>query len=197
MAVPTSNAYYSPLQNQIVFPAGILRPPMFDLAADDAVNYGAIGVVIGHEISHGFDDQGSRFDELGRLKNWWTDEDRKAFESRATCVVDQFLLGESIGDLGGVSIAYTAFLKSLEGKPRPKDVDGFTPEQRFFISYAQSRGDSTRIEAQRLMAKTDPHPVARWRVLGPLSNFEPFYRAFGCKDGDKMVRPPEIRCKIW
>ena len=212
MTVPTSNAYYSPPQNQIVFPAGILRSPMFDLQADDAVNYGAIGVVIGHEISHGFDDSGSRYDELGRLKNWWTDEDRKAFETRATCVVDQFysyeiepgvkhngrlVLGESIGDLGGVSIAYAAFLKSMEGKPRPKDIDGFTPEQRFFVSYAQSRGDSTRIEAQRLMVKTDPHPVARWRVLGPLSNSEPFFKAFGCKDGDKMVRPPAIRCKIW
>lgn len=212
MTVPTSNAYYSPLQNQIVFPAGILRSPMFDVSADDAVNYGAIGVVIGHEISHGFDDSGSRYDDLGRLKNWWTDADRTAFESRAGCVVNQFdsyeiepgvkhngklVLGESIGDLGGVSIAFAAYLKSLEGKPRPKDIDGFTGEQRLFLSYAQSRGDSTRIEAQRLMVKTDPHPVARWRVLGPLSNFEPFYRAFGCKDGDKMVRPAAIRCKIW
>ncbi len=173
MTVPTSNADYSPL-------------PMFDLAANDEVNYGAIGVVIGHEIIHGFDDQGSRFDELGRLKKWWTDEDRKAFETWATCVVNQFysyeiepgvkqngrlVLGELIGDLGGVFIAYAAFMKALEDKPRPKDIDGLTSEQRLFMSYAQSRGDSTRMEAQQLIVKTDPHPVARWRALGTVRKY--------------------------
>ncbi len=211
MTTPTSNAYYNPPKNEIVFPAGILVPPMFDVKADDAANYGGIGVVIGHEISHGFDDQGSQFDAQGRLKNWWTAEDRKRFLQRAECVVQQFngyeiepgvahngklVLGESIGDLAGARIAYLAYMKSLEGKPR-KVIDGFTPEQRFFLAWGQARGDSTRIEQQRLMVVTDPHPVAKYRVIGPLSNMPEFWKAFGCKQGDAMVRPEGKQCRIW
>jgi putative endopeptidase len=212
MTTPTSNAYYSPVRNEIVFPAGILVPPMFSLNADDAVNYGGIGVVIGHEISHGFDDQGSQFDAEGRLKNWWTPEDRKRFDERTACVVDQFdhyeiepgvahngklVLGESIGDLAGARIAYLAYMKSLEGKRRPPVIAGFTPEQRFFLAWGQARGDETRIEQQRLMVVTDPHPVAKYRVIGPLSNMPEFQKAFGCKPGDPMVRPEPKRCSVW
>jgi endothelin-converting enzyme/putative endopeptidase len=210
MTAPTSNAYYSPSLNEIVFPAGILVPPMFSASADDAANYGGIGVVIGHEISHGFDDQGSQYDFEGRLKNWWTEEDRKKFEERAACVVDQFehyyiepgtghngklVLGESIGDLAGARIAYLAYMKSLEGKPR-EIVNGFTPEQRFFLAWGQARGDETRLEQQRLMITTDPHPVAKFRVIGPLSNMPEFGKAFGCKETDAMVRG-QRSCRIW
>jgi endothelin-converting enzyme/putative endopeptidase len=209
---PTSDAYYNPGLNEIVFPAGILQPPAFDLNAVDAVNYGAIGVVIGHEISHGFDDQGSQYDFLGRLRNWWTDADLKDFQARGACVADQFdhyyiekdihhngklVLGESIGDLGGATIAYRAYEKSLEGKPRPADIDGFTPEQQFFIAWGQFRGDETRPEAQRLMIQTDPHPVAKYRVLGPLSNLPAFQKAWNCKADAPMVRPEGKRCEVW
>ena len=212
MTPPTSNAYYNPLLNEIVFPAGILLPPLFDVNATDAVNYGGIGPVIGHEISHGFDDSGAKYDGEGRLQNWWTEADNKEFERRAACVAKQFdgyevegglkqngklVLGESIGDLGGVKLAYKAFLRSMEGKPRPADVDGFTPEQQFFISWGQSRGDAIRPETQRQMALTDPHPIGKYRVNGPFSNFEPFHEAFGCKEGDPMVRAVEQRCEIW
>jgi endothelin-converting enzyme/putative endopeptidase len=212
MTPPTSNAYYNPLLNEIVFPAGILLPPLFDVNASDAVNYGGIGPVIGHEISHGFDDQGAKYDADGRLQNWWQESDYKEFERRGACVATQFdgyevegglkhngklVLGESIGDLGGVKLAYMAFLKSMEGKPRPPDVDGFTSEQQFFISWGQSRGDAIRAETQRQMALTDPHPIGKYRVNGPFSNFEPFQKAFGCKQGDPMVRAAEIRCEVW
>jgi putative endopeptidase len=212
MTPPTSNAYYNPLLNEIVFPAGILQPPAFNVQAVDAVNYGAIGVVIGHEISHGFDDQGAQFDEVGRLKNWWTDADLKEFQSRGACVADQFdhyyieegvhhngklVLGESIGDLGGAKIAYLAYEKSLEGKPRPADIDGFTPEQQFFIAWGQWRGDAIRIEQQRTMMQTDPHPVAKYRVNGPLSNLPEFQKAFSCKADAPMVRPADKRCEVW
>jgi putative endopeptidase len=209
---PTSDAYYNPLANEIVFPAGILQPPAFDINAVDAVNYGAIGVVIGHEISHGFDDQGAQFDFLGRLRNWWTDADLKQFQARAACVADQFdhyyiekdihhngklVLGESIGDLGGAKIAFLAFEKSLLGKPRPSNIDGFTPEQQFFIAWGQFRGDETRPETQRLMVQTDPHPIAKYRVIGPLSNLPEFQKAFGCQSTAAMVRPPDKRCEVW
>ncbi|MGD0402157.1 MAG: M13 family metallopeptidase [Candidatus Acidiferrales bacterium] len=212
MTTPTSNAYYNPLLNEIVFPAGILLPPMFDVNATDAVNYGGIGPVIGHEISHGFDDQGAKYDSTGELKSWWTPADYKEFQNRGQCVVDQFssytvegglhengklVLGESIGDLGGVKLAYLAFEKSMEGKPRPADQDGFTPEQQFFISWGQARGDEIRPDAQRQFVLTNPHPVSKYRVIGPLSNLPEFCKAFGCKPGDAMVRAPELRCSVW
>ncbi len=212
MTPPTSDAYYNPLLNEIVFPAGILQPPAFDMKAVDAVNYGAIGVVIGHEISHGFDDEGAQYDYLGRLRNWWTESDLKDFQGRAACVADQFdhyyiekdihhngklVLGESIGDLGGAKIAYLAYQKSLEGKPRPADLDGFTPEQQFFIAWGQFRGDEIRPEAQRLMVQSDPHPIAKYRVIGPLSNLPEFQKAWSCKADAPMVRPEGKRCDVW
>jgi putative endopeptidase len=209
MTPPTVNAYYSSSMNEIVFPAGILQPPFYSPNADDAVNYGGMGAVIGHEISHGFDDQGSKFDGKGNLQEWWTPDDRKNFTERGDCVVNQFngyevepglhqngklVLGESIADLGGLSIAYAAYEKSVEGK-RPKDIDGFTPEQRFFLGWAQVWGANQRVEAARLQTNTDPHPLAKFRANGPLSNMEAFAKAFGCKKGDAMVR--EQSCKIW
>ncbi|MBS1810893.1 MAG: M13 family metallopeptidase [Acidobacteria bacterium] len=212
MSPPTVNAYYMPINNEIAFPAGILQPPFFNPEADDAINYGAIGAVIGHELSHGFDDSGSQFDEKGNLRMWWTPEDRKKFEARADCVVQQFngfkvqdglnvngklVLGESIGDLGGLTMAYYAFKKSLEGKPRPANIDGFTPEQRFFIGYAQIWATVARPEFERNYTLSDPHPLGRFRANGPLSNFQPFAEAFGCKKGDPMVRDSEKRCEIW
>jgi putative endopeptidase len=210
MTPPTVNAYNNSSMNEIVFPAGIMQPPFYDPSADDAVNYGGMGAVIGHEITHGFDDHGSKFDGKGNRKDWWTPEDLKNFQSRAKCVSDQFdgyvvdadlhengklVLGESIADLGGLAIAYAAYEKSLAGKPRPPDRDGFTPEQRFFLGWAQVWGANERLEYARLMANTNPHPLGRFRANGPLSNMAEFARAFGCKHGDAMVR--EETCKIW
>jgi putative endopeptidase len=209
MTPPTVNAYYNPTFNEIVFPAGILQPPFYDPKADDAVNYGGMGAVIGHEISHGFDDEGSRFDGQGNLRDWWTADDRKSFDEHAGCVVKQFdgyevepglhqngklVLGESIGDLGGLAIAYAAYEKSIEAN-RPKDIDGFTPEQRFFLGWAQVWGTNTRPEFARLQTNTNPHPLPQFRANGPISNMEVFAKAFGCKKGDPMVR--EQSCKIW
>lgn len=212
MSPPTVNAYYNPAMNEIVFPAGILQPPFFDPNADDAVNYGGIGAVIGHEMTHGFDDSGAKFDAEGNLRNWFTPEDLKNFQSRAECIQKQFdgyvvdgdvhekgklVSGESIADLGGLTIAYAAFEKSLEGKPRPAPIDGFTPEQRFFLAWAQIWAENVRPEYARLQATTDPHPLGKWRVDGPLSNMPQFAQAFGCKAGDPMVRPESERCQIW
>jgi putative endopeptidase len=212
MTPPTSNAYYNPLQNEIVFPAGILQPPAFDMNATDAVNYGAIGVVIGHEISHGFDDQGAQFDAKGRLSNWWTESDSEKFKARGQCVVDQFegyfiepglhhngklVLGEAIGDLAGAKIAYLAYVKSREGKEPEPTLDGFTPQQQFFISWGQWRGDEIRKETQRTMVQGDPHPIAKYRVNGPVSNLPAFREAFQCKADAPMVRDDKVRCEVW
>ncbi|HXU17858.1 MAG TPA: M13 family metallopeptidase [Terriglobales bacterium] len=211
MTPPTSNAYYNPLLNEIVFPAAILQPPAFDVGAVDAVNYGAIGVVIGHEISHGFDDQGAKFAADGKLENWWTADDEKRFEGRTMCVAHQFdnyfiepgihhngklVLGESIGDLAGAKIAYLAYQKAKQQHPAPT-LDGLTPDQQFFIAWGQFRGDEIRPETQRKMVQGDPHPIARYRVIGPISNLPAFGKAFSCKQGAAMVRPEKERCEVW
>jgi putative endopeptidase len=212
MTPPTVNAYYNPSMNEIVFPAGILQPPFYDPKADDAFNYGGIGAVIGHEMTHGFDDQGAKFDALGNLVMWWTPDDYKKFTARTDCVAKQFdsfevepglhqngrlVLGESVADLGGLTVAYAAYQKSLEGKPRPKNINGFTPEQRFFLGWAQIWSQNIRPEAARLRNATDPHPLGRFRVNGPLSNMPQFAAAYECKAGDPMNRPPDQRCQIW
>ena len=212
MSPPTVNAYYNPQFNEIVFPAGILQPPFYDPKADDAFNYGGMGAVIGHEMTHGFDDQGARFDANGNLVMWWTPDDYKKFTDRTNCVVKQFdsfevepglfqkgqlVVGESVADLGGLTVAYAAYQKSIEGKPRPKDINGFTPEQRFFLGWAQIWAQNIRPEAARLRNATDPHPLGRFRVNGPLSNMPQFASAYACKEGDAMVRPAVARCQIW
>jgi putative endopeptidase len=211
MSPPTVNAYYNPSINEIVFPAGILQPPFYDPKADDAFNYGGIGVVIGHEMTHGFDDSGARFDADGNLAMWWTPDDFKKFKERTDCVVNQFdsyevepglhqngklVVGESVADLGGLAVAYAAYQKSLNGK-KPRVIAGFTPEQRFFLGYAQIWAQNIRPEAARLRVATDPHPLGRFRVNGPLSNMPLFATAFQCKAGDPMVRPADKRCQIW
>jgi putative endopeptidase len=203
------NASYNSTANDVTMPAGIIQPPFFNFKADDAINYGGLGAVIGHEISHGFDDQGSKSDPNGNLVSWWTPEDRAKFEERAQCVVDQFngyevvdginengklTLGENIGDLGGLNIAYTALQDALKKHPQGK-IDGFTPEQRFFLGWAQVWAAKSTPQAERNQALTDPHAAARWRVDGPLSNMSQFAQAWGCKQGDKMVR--EKSCVIW
>jgi putative endopeptidase len=208
---PTSNAYYNPLLNEIVFPAGILQPPAFSLEAVDAINYGAIGVVIGHEISHGFDDQGSQFDAEGKLRNWWTEEDLQKFRARGQCIADQYeayfvepglhhngklVLGEAIGDSGGANLAYRAYQKAKAQTPAPT-VDGFTPDQQFFIAWGQFRGDAIRPETQRLMVQGDPHPIGKYRVIGPLSHMPEFQAAFSCKADAPMVKPADQRCVVW
>lgn len=210
MNPPLVNASYNPINNDITFPAGILQPPFFNFQADDAINYGSIGAVIGHEITHGFDDSGSKFGPDGNLASWWTPDDRKKFEERAACVVEQFngyevlpglningkyTLGENIGDLGGLNIAFTALMQALDGKERGGMIDGFTPEQRFFLGWAQVWARKNTDEAARQQVLGDPHSAARWRVNGPLSNMPQFAEAFQCKAGDKMVR--EKFCQIW
>jgi predicted metalloendopeptidase len=207
----TVNAYYYTLQNAITFPAAILQPPFFDMAADDAVNYGAIGAVIGHEIGHGFDDNGSQFDGDGRLHNWWTTADHAAFKQRAAMLVEQYdkfevlpgvvvngtlTQGENIGDLAGVSIAYKAYLKSLGDKPAPV-LDGYTGEQRFFIGFAQAFQHKAREAQARQQVKTDTHSPALFRVNGTLSNVDGFYNAFDVRPGDALYRAPQARVTIW
>jgi putative endopeptidase len=212
MTPPTVNAYYNPTHNEIVFPAGILQPPLYDPKVDNALNYGGMGAAIGHEMTHGFDDSGSKFDAKGNLSNWWSPEDLKNFQDRANCIVKQFdgyvvqgdlhengklVAGESIADLGGLTIAYKAFEKTLEGNPRPKDIDGFTPEQRFFLAWGEVWASNIRPEAERLRINTDPHPLGQFRGNGPVSNMPEFAAAFQCSAGSKMVRPPAERCRIW
>jgi putative endopeptidase len=213
MTPETVNAYYNPSVNEIVFPAGILQPPFFDAEMDDAVNYGAIGVVIGHEMTHGFDDQGRKYDGEGNLKDWWTADDAKAFEERAQKVVEQYngyealpglhvngklTLGENIADLGGTSIAYEALQRALAKDPsKRKTIDGFTPEQRFFISLAQIWRTNIREAEARRLVTVDPHSPGQFRAIGPHVNLQQFYDAFDIKSGSKMWREPELRAKIW
>jgi putative endopeptidase len=212
MTPPTVNASYSSSLNQIQFPAGILQPPFFDANADDAVNYGAIGAVIGHEMTHGFDDSGRQFDGRGNLRDWWTPEDATKYKAAAQLVVEQFngftvvddkshvngrlTLGENIADLGGLTVAYFAMQKAMAGKPHTK-IDGFTPEQRFFLAWAQIWRGLSRPEAQLQSLKTNAHAPGKWRVNGPLANMPEFKAAFGCKDGDLMVRSDNLRARIW
>jgi putative endopeptidase len=212
MTPPTVNASYSSSLNQIQFPAGILQPPFFDPNADDAVNYGALGAVIGHEMTHGFDDSGRQFDAQGILRDWWTPEDASKYKAAAQLVVDQFngytvvdsvshvngrlTLGENIADLGGLTVAYHAMEKAIAGKPHPR-IDGFTPEQRFFLGWAQVWRSLARPEQALNSLKTDSHSPNKWRVNGPLSNMPEFKQAFGCKEGDPMVRPESLRARIW
>jgi putative endopeptidase len=211
MTPPTVNAYYNPRMNEIVFPAGILQPPFFDASADDAVNYGGIGAVIGHEMTHGFDDQGRKSDADGNLKDWWTPADAEKYQARSSIIEKQYsdyvaidsmhvngklTLGENTADVGGVSIAYGALQKALAGKPQKK-IDGFTPEQRFFLSYAQIWRGNYRPEALKLQVNTNPHSPGEFRAIGPLSNMVEFEKAFGLSDSDPMMRPASQRAKIW
>ncbi|MBF9222011.1 M13 family metallopeptidase [Hymenobacter ruricola] len=211
MTPPTVNAYYNSSLNEIVFPAGILQPPFYDPKADDAVNYGGIGAVIGHEMTHGFDDQGRKSDSQGNLRDWWTKEDAEKFTQRAAVVGKQFdafspldsvhvngalTMGENLADLGGLTIAYQAFMKTPQAKAG-KSIDGFTPQQRFFLGYAQIWRGHKRPEALRQQIQTDPHSPEQYRTNGPLQNMPEFHQAFGCKDGDAMVRPAAVRAKIW
>ena len=211
MTPPTVNAYFAPQLNEIAFPAGRLQPPFFHPAYDEAANYGGIGGTIGHELSHGFDDQGRQYDSKGNLTDWWTAEDGTNYLARAKVVEDQYnaytvldslhvngklTLGENLADIVGVSVAYDALQKALAGKPRTL-IDGFTPEQRFFLAYAQARRGILTPQAARLQIQTDPHSPGIFRVNGPLSNMPEFAAAFGCKPGDPMVRPENVRARIW
>ncbi|MFN2527204.1 MAG: M13 family metallopeptidase [Candidatus Baltobacteraceae bacterium] len=211
MSTPTVNAYYNPTVNEIVFPAGILQPPFFNPNADDAINYGAIGAVVGHESTHGFDDEGRKFDLNGNLTDWWTPADATAFDAKAQCIVNQWdalsplpglhengklVQGEEIADLGGLTIAYKAFQKAQAGKPR-RVIDGFTPEQRFFMGWAQVWTSNQREDYTRLLVNTDVHGYDKFRVNATLMNMPEFAKAWFCKLGDKMVRPAANRCQIW
>ena len=211
MTPPTVNAYYSPTNNEIVFPAGILQFPFFDFEADDAINYGGIGAVIGHEMTHGFDDQGRQFDYDGSLHDWWTKEDAEKFKQRADKVVEQYnaytildtvhvngklTLGENLADLGGLNIAYEAFKKTKEGQSNTK-IDGFTPDQRFFLSWAQVWRSSQRPESAQQRILTDPHSPEQFRTIAPITNMDAWYEAFDIKPGNKLYKKPEDRIKIW
>ena len=210
MTPPTVNAYYNPLENNINFPAGILQPPFYDNRIDAAVNYGAVGSVMGHEMTHGFDDQGRQFDAEGNLRDWWTPEDAKEFEKRAECFIKEYAaytpvddvhlngkltLGENTADNGGVRLAFMALMKSLEGKPQPAKIDGFTPQQRFFLAWGQIWCENVRPETARLLAQTDPHSPGRNRVNGVLGNMPEFREAFACREGQSMIHAPA--CRVW
>jgi endothelin-converting enzyme/putative endopeptidase len=216
MTPPTVNAYYNPLENNVNFPAGILQPPFYDNRMDDGVNFGAIGAVIGHELTHGFDDEGRQFDAQGNLRDWWTPQDQKAFTERAQCIVDEYngfvsvkddkdpkydvhlngklTLGENTADNGGLRIAYMALKDTLAGKDETK-IDGFTPEQRLFLGWGQIWCSKMRPETARQRALTDPHSPGKFRVNGVVSNMPEFQQAFGCKKGDAMVS--ENACRVW
>ena len=211
MSPPTVNAYYNPTMNDINFPAGVLQPPLYDAKMDDAPNYGDTGGTIGHELTHGFDDQGSKFDAHGNLREWWTKDDRKKFEDRTSCVADQYAqyvvvddvhinsrltLGEDVADLGGEILAYIAWKDATKDK-NLQAIDGLTPDQRFFIGFAQWACDNQRPEEMRLRATTDPHSPARYRINGVVVNMPEFQRAFSCKPGQTMVNPPEKMCRVW
>ena len=211
MTPQTINAYYHPTNNEIVFPAGILQFPFFDKDADDAINYGGIGMVIGHEMTHGFDDQGSQYDKNGNLKNWWGEEDKTKFQEKVKQIISLYssytvldtvhvngklTTGENMADFGGVAIAYDAFKLTKQGQDTVK-IDGFTPDQRFFISTAQIWQSKKKPESVRTQVNTDPHSPAEWRVLGPLTNFTPFYQAFAIKENSKLFVPEDKRLKIW
>jgi endothelin-converting enzyme/putative endopeptidase len=211
MSQPTVNAYYEPQQNSVNFPAGILQPPFWDNKLDDAVNYGAIGAVIGHELTHGFDDQGRQFDAKGNLQDWWTEQDAKAFKDRAQCLVDEYssftpvpgvnlngqlTLGENTADNGGVRLAYMALMDKIgKDTAAQKKIDGFTPQQRFFLAFAQVWCQNTSEEESRRRAQIDPHSPGEYRVNGVLSNMPEFRQAFGCKEGQPMVR--QSSCRVW
>jgi len=214
MTPPTVNAYYNPKMNEIVFPAGILQPPFFYAKADDAINYGGIGAVIGHEMTHGFDDQGRQYDDVGNLRDWWSPDSAAKFKERSQAVVNQYseyeplpglhvngelTQGENIADIGGVKLAYAALQKALDKNPgaREKKIDGFTPEQRFFLSFATIWKSKQRDEDLKLRLNTDPHSPARYRVNGPLSNLPEFQKAFDIPDGSPMVRAADKRVNIW
>jgi putative endopeptidase len=211
MTPPTVNAYYNPAFNEIVFPAGILQYPFFDERADDALNYGGIGGVIGHEMTHGFDDQGRLYNADGNLSNWWTPADSANFTNKADVVVDMYSQivvldtmhangslteGENLADLGGINIAYEAFKKTKQGKSNDK-IDGFTPDQRFFLSWAQVWRANTRPEELANRLKTDPHSPSELRCNVPVSNMEAWYKAFGVQPTDKLYRAPGQRASVW
>lgn len=208
----TINAYYNPLFNEVVFPAAILQPPFYNVDADDAINYGSIGAVIGHEFTHGFDDKGCLYNHQGNLENWWKDTDFSKFNKRADVIVNQFnqykplpdlsvngelTLGENIADFGGLTMAYYALEKALEGKPKPQDIDGFSYKQRVFLGWANVWKNNIKDEALRNRILNDTHSPGEFRVNGTLSNMPEFQEAWGCKDGDAMYRTPEDRAKIW
>jgi putative endopeptidase len=209
MTPPTVNAYYDPLMNNINFPAGILQPPFYDNRMDDAVNYGGIGMVIGHELTHGFDDEGRQFDAKGNLHDWWTEPDSKEFAQRAACVADEYssfaaapgvhingklTLGENTADNGGARIALMALTDALAGKAVSK-IDGFTPEQRFFLSFGQIWCANQREESLRLQVQTDPHSPPKYRVNGVVVNMPEFQKAFSCKPGVPMAK--QSACRVW
>jgi predicted metalloendopeptidase len=211
MTPQTVNAYYNPTMNEVVFPAAILQPPFFNLEADDAANYGGIGAVIGHEMTHGFDDQGRKSNGDGNLTDWWTKEDGTEFEKRAQGMVreyneftpidtmklnGQLTLGENIADLGGLTIAYYAYQKSLNGKPAP-ELDGLTGDQRFFLGWSQVWARKYRDDELRRRLLTDPHSPSQYRVNGIVTNMPEFYKAFNVKEGDALYRTEAIRVKIW
>ena len=209
MTPPTVNAYYNPTQNNINFPAGILQPPFYDFKADDGLNFGGIGAVIGHELTHGFDDQGRLFDPVGNLKDWWTPEDAKAFEQRAQCLVDEYssfvavddvhlngklTLGENTADNGGLRIAHMALETILGGKQSEK-IDGFTPEQRLFLGWGQIWCQNQTDQIARLLTLTNPHSLGKYRVNGVMQNMPEFQKAWGCKSGQPMVS--QNACHVW